>query len=52
MLASTDPDANRDSERSDQMVQAVVETEGPRSKRAVILAAAIDSFGHDGYEHT
>jgi len=34
------------------MVQAVVETEGPRSKRAVILAAAIDSFGHDGYEHT
>ncbi|HSV41659.1 MAG TPA: TetR/AcrR family transcriptional regulator [Nocardioidaceae bacterium] len=34
------------------MVQTVVETEGPRSKRAVILAAAIDSFGHDGYEHT
>jgi len=34
------------------MVQAMVETEGPRSKRAVILAAAIDSFGHDGYEHT
>lgn len=34
------------------MVQAIVETEGPRSKRAVILAAAIDSFGHDGYEHT
>ena len=34
------------------MVQALAETEGPRSKRAVILAAAIDSFGHDGYEHT
>ncbi len=34
------------------MVQTVAETEGPRSKRAVILAAAIDSFGHDGYEHT
>ena len=34
------------------MVQAVVETEGPRSKRAVILTAAIDSFGQDGYEHT
>ena len=34
------------------MVQAVVEQDGPRSKRAVILAAAIDSFGHDGYEHT
>jgi AcrR family transcriptional regulator len=34
------------------MVQALVETEGPRSKRAVILAAAIDSFGQDGYEHT
>ena len=27
------------------MVQAVVEREGPRSKRAGILAAAIDSFG-------
>lgn len=34
------------------MVQALAEQEGPRSKRAVILAAAIDSFGHDGYEHT
>ena len=34
------------------MVQAVVERDGPRSKRAVILAAAIESFGHDGYEHT
>jgi len=34
------------------MVQAVVELDGPRSKRAVILAAAIESFGHDGYEHT
>jgi AcrR family transcriptional regulator len=34
------------------MVHALAETEGPRSKRAVILAAAIDHFGHDGYEHT
>jgi AcrR family transcriptional regulator len=34
------------------MVQAMVEREGPRSKRGVILAAAIESFGHDGYEHT
>ena len=28
------------------------ETEGPRSKRAVILTAAIEKFGKDGYEHT
>ena len=28
------------------------ETEGPRSKRALILAAAIEKFGKDGYEHT
>jgi len=34
------------------MVQALQETEGPRSKRAVILTAAIESFGKDGYEHT
>ena len=35
------------------MVQALLpETEGPRSKRALILTAAIDSFGKDGYEHT
>ena len=35
------------------MVQALLpETEGPRSKRAVILTAAIESFGKDGYEHT
>lgn len=34
------------------MVQTLPETEGPRSKRAVILTAAIDSFGKDGYEHT
>ena len=34
------------------MVQAVLEQEGPRSKRGGILAAAIDSFGADGYEHT
>jgi AcrR family transcriptional regulator len=34
------------------MVQAVAEREGPRSKRAVILAAAIKHFGADGYEHT
>jgi len=35
-----------------QMAQALLEQEGPRSKRAVILSAAIDSFGQDGYEHT
>jgi AcrR family transcriptional regulator len=35
------------------MVQTLLpETEGPRSKRAVILTAAIESFGKDGYEHT
>jgi AcrR family transcriptional regulator len=34
------------------MTQASLEQEGPRSKRAVILSAAIDSFGQDGYEHT
>jgi AcrR family transcriptional regulator len=34
------------------VVQALQETEGPRSKRAVILTAAIESFGKDGYEHT
>jgi AcrR family transcriptional regulator len=34
------------------MVQTVPETEGPRSKRAVILTAAIEHFGADGYEHT
>jgi AcrR family transcriptional regulator len=34
------------------MVQALQETEGPRSKRASILTAAIESFGKDGYEHT
>jgi len=34
------------------MVPVLVETEGPRSKRAGILAAAIDRFGRDGYEHT
>jgi AcrR family transcriptional regulator len=34
------------------MVQALQETEGPRSKRALILTAAIESFGKDGYEHT
>jgi TetR/AcrR family transcriptional regulator, cholesterol catabolism regulator len=34
------------------MVQMLPETEGPRSKRALILTAAIDSFGQDGYEHT
>jgi TetR/AcrR family transcriptional regulator, cholesterol catabolism regulator len=34
------------------MVQALQETEGPRSKRTRILAAAIESFGKDGYEHT
>ena len=34
------------------MVQTLPETEGPRRKRALILSAAIDSFGRDGYEHT
>jgi len=34
------------------MVQTLQETEGPRSKRGVILTAAIESFGKDGYEHT
>ena len=34
------------------MVQMLAETEGPRSKRGLILTAAIDSFGEDGYEHT
>jgi TetR/AcrR family transcriptional regulator, cholesterol catabolism regulator len=34
------------------MALTVPETEGPRSKRARILTAAIDSFGKDGYEHT
>jgi AcrR family transcriptional regulator len=34
------------------MAQTLPETEGPRSKRAVILTAAIESFGKDGYEHT
>ena len=34
------------------MALTVPETEGPRSKRARILTAAIDSFGQDGYEHT
>jgi AcrR family transcriptional regulator len=34
------------------MVQPVAQAEGPRSKRALILSAAIDSFGHDGYERT
>ena len=34
------------------MAQESAETEGPRSKRAAILVAAIDTFGQDGYEHT
>jgi AcrR family transcriptional regulator len=34
------------------MVQGLVEREGPRSKRARILAAAIQRFGDHGYEHT
>ena len=34
------------------MALTLPETEGPRSKRARILTAAIDSFGKDGYEHT
>src|SRR3982751_1156723 len=39
-------------ERGGEMVRTLAETEGPRSKRAVILTAAIESFGKDGYEHT
>ena len=34
------------------MLQTLPETEGPRSKRALILTSAIESFGKDGYEHT
>jgi AcrR family transcriptional regulator len=34
------------------MTQTVPDTEGPRSKRALILTAAIEKFGKDGYEHT
>ena len=34
------------------MTREVPETEGPRSKRALILTAAIEKFGKDGYEHT
>ena len=33
-------------------MQTLQETEGPRSKRVLILTAAIDSFGQHGYEHT
>ena len=32
--------------------ETVPDTEGPRSKRALILTAAIEKFGKDGYEHT
>jgi TetR/AcrR family transcriptional regulator, cholesterol catabolism regulator len=48
------PTKRRDRTRNgvNEMAQAVMEQEGPRSKRAVILSAAIDSFGQDGYEHT
>src|SRR5688572_22584838 len=38
--------------RGGHMTLTVPDTEGPRSKRARILTAAIDSFGQDGYEHT
>jgi len=34
------------------MVQELAERDGPRSKRALILAAAVQRFGDDGYEHT
>ena len=34
------------------MAKVRMETEGPRSKRALILTAAIEKFGKDGYEHT
>ena len=39
-------------ERGEHMLQTLPETEGPRSKRALILTSAIESFGKDGYEHT
>ena len=32
--------------------QTRAEKDGPRSKRGVILQAAIDRFGRDGFEHT
>ena len=34
------------------MSTQTVTTEGPRSKRTLILRAAIESFGDDGFEHT
>jgi AcrR family transcriptional regulator len=34
------------------MSTQTVSTEGPRSKRGLILNAAIESFGDDGFEHT
>ena len=40
------------STEADAASQSAPETEGPRSKRALILTAAIEKFGKDGYEHT
>ena len=34
------------------MLDAASRRRGPRSKRALILTSAIESFGQDGYEHT
>src|SRR5215218_11360683 len=33
-------------------VDSAPRTESPRSKRAVIIATAIDRFGEEGFEHT
>lgn len=40
------------STEADAASHSAPETEGPRSKRALILTAAIEKFGKDGYEHT
>ena len=45
------PKARRASSNGAATLEAP-ETEGPRSKRALILTAAIEKFGKDGYEHT
>ena len=47
------PRARRaDSDGVATLAKVRMETEGPRSKRALILTAAIEKFGKDGYEHT
>jgi len=44
--------ANSDGVATLAKARMMPETEGPRSKRALILTAAIEKFGKDGYEHT